>query len=110
MPTSAAPAFVLPDTSQITPEMVAEGRKIFHGRGTCFACHGMNLEGGPIAPPLVAHPWKSAKAGDYANIFYVDTHGVQGTMMVAHPGGISDADAVRVAAYIWSVSHRGEKP
>ena len=90
--------------------MVAEGRKIFHGRGTCFACHGMNLEGGPIAPPLVAHPWKSAKAGDYANIFYVDTQGVQGTMMVAHPGGISDADAVRVAAYIWSVSHRGEKP
>ena len=90
--------------------MVAQGRQIFHGRGTCFACHGMKLEGGPIAPPLTAHQWKSAKGGDFDAILYVDTHGVPGTMMVAHPGGISDADAVRVAAYIWAVNHRGEKP
>ena len=111
---SAAPSSVQgvapPDTSAITPEMVAQGREIFHGRGTCFACHGTKLEGGPIAPPLTAHQWKSAKGGDLAAIFYVDTHGVPGTMMVAHPGGISDADAARVAAYIWSVNHRGAKP
>jgi hypothetical protein len=30
--------------------------------------------------------------------------------MVAHPGNISDADAVRVAAYIWSVDHDRAKP
>lgn len=100
----------VPDTNAITPEMVSAGRKVFHGQGTCFACHGPNLEGGPIAPTLKAHSWKDAKGGDLGAIFYVVTHGVNGTAMVSHPGGISDADAVRVATYIWSVGHRGVKP
>jgi mono/diheme cytochrome c family protein len=99
-----------PDTSAITPAMVDAGRQIFHGKGTCFACHGTNLEGGPIAPPLTAHHWKDAKGGDLDAIYYVDTHGVSGTVMVAHPGGISDADALRVASYIWSVGHHRAKP
>ncbi len=104
----SAPTHV--DTSAVTPAMIDAGRKIFHGKGTCFACHGSNLEGGPVAPPLTAHQWKDAKGGDLAAIFYVDTHGVAGTMMIAHPGGISDAEAEEVAAYIWAVSHRGAKP
>lgn len=99
-----------PDTAAVTPQMIAEGRQLFHGRGTCFACHGMKLEGGPIAPPLTAHQWKSAKGGELDAIYYVDTHGVSGTMMFAHPGGISDAEAGRIAAYIWAVSHRGAQP
>jgi mono/diheme cytochrome c family protein len=100
----------LPDTSAIPAEMVNAGRRIFHGQGTCFACHGMNLEGGPIAPTLKPHAWKDALGGELSAIFYVDTHGVRGTVMVAHPGNISDADAVRVAAYIWSVDHDRAKP
>jgi len=98
------------DTNAITPEMIAAGRRIFHGKGGCSACHGMNLEGDPVAPTLKQHSWKDAKDGDLGAIFYVDTHGVTGTVMVAHPGGISDAEATNVAAYIWSVSHRGTKP
>lgn len=101
---------ITPDTSAITPAMVDAGRKLFHGKGTCSACHGMRLEGGPIAPPLIAHTWRDAKGGDLAAIFYVDTHGVRGTVMVAHPGGISDAEAVNAAAYIWSVGHGKTKP
>ena len=62
------------------------------------------------APPLTAHAWRDAKGGDLAAIFYIDTHGVRGTVMVSHPGGISDADAVRVATYIWSVGHGRAKP
>ncbi len=100
----------LPDTSAITPDMVNAGRRIFHGPGTCFACHGMRLEGGPIAPTLKPHAWKDAKGGELSAIYYIITHGVQGTVMVSHPGGISDADAGRVASYIWSVDHRGAKP
>jgi mono/diheme cytochrome c family protein len=100
----------LPDTNAITPDMVNAGRRVFHGQGTCFACHGMNLEGGPIAPTLKPHAWKDAKGGDLSAIYYVITHGVNGTAMVSHPGGISDADAVRAATYIWSVGHRGAKP
>lgn len=106
----ALPAAPQPDTNAITPAMVKAGRQIFHGKGTCFACHGANLQGGPIAPPLTAHHWKDAKGGDLAAIYYVDTHGVTGTVMVAHPGGISDADALNVASYIWSVGHHLAKP
>ena len=90
--------------------MVSAGRSVFHGKGTCFACHGPNLEGGPIAPTLKPHAWKDAKAGDMAAIYSVITHGVPGTAMVAHPGGISDSDAIHLASYIWSVGHRGVKP
>lgn len=86
------------------------GRRIFHGKGTCFACHGGNLEGGPIAPPLKAHQWKDAKGGELSAILYVDTHGVSGTAMVSHPGGISDQEAAQVAAYIWAVSQGRAKP
>jgi mono/diheme cytochrome c family protein len=100
----------LPDTNAITPDMVDAGRRIFHGQGSCFACHGPNLEGGPIAPTLKPHAWKDAKGGDLRAIYGVITHGVSGTAMVSHPGGIGDADAAHAAEYIWSVGHRGAKP
>ncbi len=105
-------AATLPDTGQITTQMISSGRGIFHGQGGCFVCHGANLQGSPIAPPLDKHgkPWLAAKEGTYAQIFAVVTHGVPGTVMVAHPNGINDALATEVAAYIWAVNHRGVKP
>lgn len=98
------------DPAAITPAEVDAGRAVFHGQGTCFACHGASLEGGPVAPTLRDHAWRDAKSGDFEALYDVITRGVQGTAMVAHPGGISDADALHVAAYIWSVDHRGAKP
>ena len=73
-----------PDTANITPAMVELGRAIFHGQGTCFACHGGKLEGTQIAPTLKQHAWRDAKNGEFANIFYVATHGVPSTLMVAY--------------------------
>jgi mono/diheme cytochrome c family protein len=99
-----------PDTSAITPAMVELGRAIFHGQGTCFACHGQNLEGTQIAPTLKKHAWRDAKNGDFAAIYYVATHGVPSTLMVAYPGGISSAQAMAVAAYVWSVGQGKAKP
>lgn len=98
------------DTASITPNEVGAGRGAYHGQGTCFACHGANLEGGPVAPTLRAHAWRDAKGGDFEALYFVITHGVPGTAMVAHPGGISDADALQIAAYVWAVDHRGVKP
>lgn len=106
---AASPA-TQPDTNAVTAAMVDAGRRIFHGQGMCFACHGARLEGGPIAPTLKPHAWKDAKGGELSSIYYVDTHGVSGTAMVSHPGGISDADAANVAAYIWSVGRGRAKP
>jgi mono/diheme cytochrome c family protein len=99
-----------PDTAAITPPMVDLGRAIFHGKGTCFACHGQKLEGGQIAPTLKTHAWRDAKNGEFAAIYYVATHGVPGTLMVSHPGGISAAEALAVASYVWSVGQGKAKP
>lgn len=101
---------VQPDTSAITPAMVDLGRAIFHGQGTCFACHGAKLEGTQIAPTLKPHAWRDAKKGEFAEIFRVATHGVPSTLMVAFPGGISPEQARAVAAYVWSVGQGKVKP
>ena len=100
--TSDAPA-------QVTPAAIDAGRKVFHAEGTCFACHGANLEGA-IGPQLTAHEWKDAKGGTFDAIVGVITKGVDGTAMVSHPGGISDAQVQQVAAYVWAVSHGKAKP
>ena len=108
--TRALQAPTLPDTNAIPPDMVTEGRKVFHSKGMCLACHGSQLEGGPIAPTLKAHAWRDAKNGELANIFFVATHGVPGTIMVAFPGGISKTEAVAVVSYVWSVGQGKVKP
>jgi mono/diheme cytochrome c family protein len=87
-----------------SPAAINAGRDIYHGSGTCQVCHGADLEG-VVGPTLKAHPWKDAKDGGYEAILKVITTGVSGTAMVSHPGGISDAEARQVAAYIWAVSH-----
>ncbi len=101
---------VASDTTAITAQAVDAGRAIFHGKGTCFACHGAQLEGTQLAPTLKAHPWRDAKNGQLDEIFRVVTHGVSSTVMVAFPGGISRTDALNVASYIWSVNNRNAKP
>jgi len=101
---------VLPETGQITKAMINSGRDVFHGAGTCFACHGAELEGTPIAPTLQKHAWKDAKDGTLPEIYRVVTHGVDGTAMVSHPGGITDAQAVYAAVYVYSVSHGTAQP
>ena len=99
-----------PDSSAITPAMVELGRAIFHGQGTCFGCHGQKLEGTQIAPTLMPHAWRDAKNGDFAAIYYVATHGVKSTLMVAYPGGLTPAQVMAVASYVWSVSRGKVKP
>ena len=104
------PAPPVPDSTAITPAMVDAGRAIFHGKGTCFACHGPMLEGSQVAPTLKQHAWRDAKNGEFPNIFYVVTHGVPSTLMVAFPGGITRTEALSVASYVYSVGRVKEKP
>ena len=104
------PSKAAPDTSAITPAMVELGRAIFHGQGTCHACHGDKLEGTQIAPTLKKHAWRDAKNGEFTAIYYVATHGVPSTLMVAYPGSITPAQAMAVASYVWSVGQGKIKP
>ncbi len=97
------------DSTVVTPEVVDAGRKIFHGRGTCHACHGDQLQGGPIAPSLRGPKWRNID-GTYAAILKRVQGGQPGTVMVAHPGDIDDAQTVQVATYVWAVSQGKAKP
>jgi mono/diheme cytochrome c family protein len=97
------------DTAVVNEEMTGQGRKIFHGKGNCYACHGQKLQGGPIAPPLLGPKWRNGD-GSFDMFLHVVRGGVPGTMMVSRPGGISDAEAILVATYVYAVSRSLTKP
>lgn len=97
------------DTAVATDEVVDAGRKIFHGKGTCHACHGDQLQGGPIAPSLRGPKWRHID-GTFEAILQRVRGGYPGSVMVAHPGGIDDAQTIQVATYVWAVSHGKAKP
>ncbi len=92
-----------PDTVS-AQDVVTEGRKIFHGQGLCYACHGGRLQGGPVAPPL-AGSGRDLSDTSFAFILQVVRAGSPHTPMVAGQGGISDGEALQVANYVWAVSN-----
>ena len=104
-----------PDTSSAFRDSVAArqklilaGRGVFHGQGTCFACHGAKLEGTAIAPTLRAHKWRNGD-GSLEMILRVLHNGVPNTAMVSRPGNINETELLQVASYVWAVS-RGAAP
>lgn len=97
------------DSVAARAKAIAAGREVFHGEGTCFACHGVKLEGGPIAPTLRAHKWRNGD-GSLEMILHVLHNGVPNTAMVAHPGNINEAELQQVATYVWAVSRGAASP
>ena len=97
------------DSVAARAKAIAAGREVFHGEGTCFACHGPKLEGGPIAPTLRAHKWRNGD-GSLEMILHVLHNGVPNTAMVPHPGNINEAELQEVAAYVWAVSRGAASP
>jgi len=97
-----------PDTVS-EQDVVNEGRKIFHGQGLCYACHGGRLQGGPVAPPL-AGPGRSIADTSFAHVLQVVRAGSPHTPMVANQGGIDAGQMVQVANYVWAVSNGRSVP
>jgi mono/diheme cytochrome c family protein len=108
-PAQAAAGQSPADTAVVTNEVTDAGRKIFHGQGTCYACHGTKLQGGPVAPSLTGPKWRNGD-GSFDMILHILRGGVPGTIMVSHPGGINDGQAIQVATYVYAVSHGLVKP
>ena len=99
------------DGAAITPELIAQGDKIFHGPGNCYACHGTNAQGS-VGPNLTDAEWIHSK-GTYEDIVAQVTKGVpkeeskSGIVMPPRGGStISDDDVKAVAAYVYSLSHK----
>lgn len=68
----AAPASNAP----IDPAVMEMGKAQFM---TCAACHGMNGEGGPIAPPLAGSEWVD---GPVSNLIRIQLRGLTGPITV----------------------------
>jgi len=98
-----------PDSGSLTPAIVDAGRKIFHGRGSCHACHGDKLQGGPIAPALRGPKWRHID-GTFASIADRIEKGQAGTVMMPRPGRITESQVFMVAVYVWAVSHGRAEP
>jgi cbb3-type cytochrome c oxidase subunit III len=108
---AAAPAKDAAAAGAVTPELIAQGDKIFHGPGNCYACHGSKGEGS-VGPNLTDSEWIHSK-GTYEDIVAQVTHGVtkeeskSGIVMPPKGGStISDEDVKAVAAYVYSLSHK----
>jgi mono/diheme cytochrome c family protein len=95
----------------VTSELIAQGEKVFHGPGNCYACHGTNGQGA-VGPNLSDAEWLHSK-GSFEEIVVQVTNGVpkeeskSGIPMPPKGGGsISDDDVKAVAAYVYSLSHK----
>ena len=100
---------------ETTPEILAEGKEIFLGRGGCISCHGAGAKNLPIQPRNFTNP-KFNKYRTPGEMMWVLKNGsmgqtgrVPGTGMlpVVQPNGfISESDGWKVLLYERSL---GEK-
>jgi mono/diheme cytochrome c family protein len=91
----------LPDSLEI----VEKGKALYHGKGTCFNCHGQSGAGdGPVAASLNPSPrnfqhhgfWRHRTEGE---IFWVIKHGSTGTSMIGFDGLLSDEEIWALIQY-----------
>lgn len=101
-PDQLAEARALKSPVPSSPEVIEQGKAIYHGKGTCVNCHGADGSGrGQAAAQLNPPPrnfrhhgfWRHRTEGE---IFWVIKHGSPGTAMVGFGSMLSDAE-------IWSV-------
>lgn len=106
-PVGESPAVDLPEG--VTQEMVAAGQTLFGGGGMCFACHGANGAGGPLAPALNDSEWLHIDGG-YDALVEIINAGVPTPVQFAAAmpprGGapITDEQVREIAAYVYSIS------
>jgi mono/diheme cytochrome c family protein len=91
----------LPDS----PETVEKGKALYHGKGTCFNCHGKEGMGdGPAAIGLDPSPrnfhhggfWRHRTEGE---LFWVIKQGSPGTSMIGFGDLLSDEDIWALIQY-----------
>jgi mono/diheme cytochrome c family protein len=90
-----------------SPEILAEGKALYEGKGTCVNCHGKSGKGdGPIGqvlkPPardLTNCEFQEARSD--GELFWVIKNGSPGTGMVPLvPAALNESEAWKVIAYM----------
>ncbi len=94
------------DTRTAPPELVAAGKKLFEGKGTCVNCHGQSGQGdGPAGMMLSPSPRNFTncefhKMRSDGELFWVIKNGSAGTDMVPLIGTtINEEEAWTILAY-----------
>ncbi len=91
-----------------SPEIVQQGKALYHGKGACFNCHGKDGDGnGPVAAQLnpsprnFQHPgfWRHRTEGE---VFWVIKNGSVGTSMVGFGGQLTDEEMWSLIQYVRS--------
>lgn len=106
---SPAPVSTVVFPEGITQAMADAGQQTFN-TGVCFACHGTNAVGGPLAPPLNDATWLNSD-GSWDGIVGTIRNGVpepkeftMGPMLPMGGGQYSEQQINELAAYIFSIS------
>jgi mono/diheme cytochrome c family protein len=99
-----------PGCPDVSRSLVDEGRSVFTGSGSCFACHGSDAQGTSVAPNLTDDAWLDID-GSYGAVAGLVRGGVPHPKrypapMPADGGGTLSAEQVcAVAAYVAGLGH-----
>lgn len=77
-----------------SPGLAEEGRMLYYGK--CAMCHGANLQGSQHATPLTGPEFRQRWSGMRARELYSR---IISTMPFDDPGSLSEAEALRIAAF-----------
>lgn len=82
-----------------TVDQATQGKAVFADK--CATCHGPDLNGAEMAPPLVGATFLGDWVGQSADDLFTRIHT---TMPANDPGSLSNAQVAQVLAYILSVN------
>jgi S-disulfanyl-L-cysteine oxidoreductase SoxD len=80
-------------------DQATQGKAVFGDK--CTTCHGADLTGGEMAPPLVGAIFMGDWVGQSADDLFTRIHT---TMPANDPGSLSNAQTAQVLAYILSMN------
>jgi mono/diheme cytochrome c family protein len=80
-----------------TADQAAQGKTLFEAK--CAICHGADMTGAEMAPPLAGGMFLGNWAGESAGALFVRIHNA---MPANDPGSLSNAEAALALAYILS--------
>ncbi|WP_342349350.1 c-type cytochrome [uncultured Nitrospira sp.] len=93
----------------VTKDIIAEGKILYEGQGTCLNCHGKSGKGdGPIGAVLNPGPRNLTncdfqKERSDGELFWIIKNGSPGTAMIPLvPGALNEEEAWKVIAYVRS--------
>jgi mono/diheme cytochrome c family protein len=82
-----------------TADQATQGKAVFADK--CTTCHGADLNGAEMAPPLAGGTFLGDWVGQSADDLFTRIHT---TMPASDPGSLSNAQVSQVMAYILSVN------